>query len=523
MAGKVKRMSQIKQLLQMLDQKMGRKRIAKILGMSKTTVKTYLDKIAASSLNIAQLLALDDQELEGQFHAGNPSYKDPRYLQLESRLEYYVKELSRKGVTKYLLWREYREEYPDGYAYTQFCYHLNQMMVARSPSAVLVHEAGEKLFVDYAGDKLTYVDRDTGEIIECPLFVACLPFSDYCFARVCRNQSTEEFVQSLIACVTHLGGTPRILVPDNLKAAVIHADRHNPILNREVEDFANYYNIVVIPARVSRPKDKALCENQVKLLYSRVYAHLRNQQFFDLGTLREAVDKKVREHNQTRMQQKPYCRQERFLSEEQPVLRALPEKPFEPKQYRWYTVAKNGYVFMSIDSHYYSVPYCWIGRKAEVAFTATLVSIYVENKCVATHERSFTAGGFSTVKEHLAPQHQFWMDRSPEFYIHEAGKISPKLAGLFERVFAGDRPLDVHYRTCDGLLSLQKKTPADVFDRVLDIALENDIYAYDSVMNLIRNDAQNRQTEPEYKPLPHHENIRGKAYYDLFAGNMDGY
>ena len=276
MAGIIKRMSQIKQLLQMHRQGMGRKQIAKALGMSKTTVKSYLDKVSSGKLDVDHLLSLDDPLLEAQFHAGNPAYKDPRYLYLEQRLNFYVSELSRKGVTKNLLWQEYRCECVGGYAYTQFCYHLTQLMLARMPTAVLVHQPGEKLYVDFAGDLLGYIDRETGEIIKCQVFVACLPFSDYCFAWVCGHQSADEFVEALVACLTHLGGVPRVLVPDSLKAAVIRANRYQPTLNRVLEDFANHYGITVLPARVARPRDKALCENQVKLLYSRVYAQLRN-------------------------------------------------------------------------------------------------------------------------------------------------------------------------------------------------------------------------------------------------------
>jgi transposase len=526
MAGIIKRMSQIKQLLRMHHQGKGRKEIARALGMSKTTVKSYIDKLAVGELDIDRLLEMDDPALEHQFHAGNPSYKDPRYIYLESRVGHYCGELSRKGVTKYLLWQEYRGECVHagcaGYAYTQFCYHLNQLMVARMPSAVLIHQPGEKLYVDYAGDKLHYIDRETGEVIFCPVFVACLPFSDYCFAWVCRNQSTDEFVEALIACLSHLDGVPRVLVPDNLKAAVIRANRYHPELNRILEDFANHYGIVVLPARVGKPQDKALCENQVKLLYSRVYARLRNHQFFDLCSLREAVHQKVRDHNQTRMQQKPYCRQERFLAEERPGLGALPEKPFQIKQYRWYTIAKNGHIYLVEDRHYYSVPYQWTGQKALVIYTATLVSIYVREQCVATHVRDVTPGKYSSVKEHLSSHHQHWLERSPEYYIKKACEKFAAFGRLFEGIFADNRPPEHHYRSCDGLLSLQRKTPSDVFHRAVEIALENGRYSYPSVMNLIRNDAQNRQTKNLEKPLPTHDNIRGKEYYKQLTINFDG-
>ena len=247
-----------------------------------------------------------------------------------------------------------------------------------------------------------------------------------------------------------------------------------------------------------------------------MYAHLRNDEFHDLSSLREAVDKKVRNHNQTRMQQKPYCRQERFLAEERPVLMPLPDNPFQIKHYRWYTIAKNSHVYLSEDRHYYSVPYQWTGQKAHVIYTLTLVSIHVRGQCVATHERNFTVGGYTSVKEHLPSNHRHWLERSPEYYLGKAGEKSSKLSLFIEGIFADNRPPEHHYRSCDGMLSLARKTPADVFERALDIALENKMYSYRSMINLIQNDAQNRQEQAIEQPLPKHNNIRGKSYYDLF-------
>jgi hypothetical protein len=319
----------------------------------------------------------------------------------------------------------------------------------------------------------------------------------------------------------HLDGVPRVLVPDNLKAAVIRANPYQPELNRILEDFANHYGMVVIPARVAKPKDKALVENQIKLLYSRVYARLRNVQFFDLYSLRKAVAEKVREHNQTRMQQKPYCRQERFMAEEREALGKLPDKPFQIKSYRWYKVAKNGHIFLSQDRHYYSVPYCWTGQKAFVIYTATLVSIYVNNQCVATHVRSPKPGGYTSVKEHLSSHHQHWLERSPQYYLDKAREKSLSLHSFFEGIFASNRPPEHHYRSCDGLLSLQRKTPSEVFERALAIALQNRMYSYSSMINLIKNDAQNREGQDQSKPLPQHDNIRGKEYYRQLTLNFE--
>jgi len=166
-------------------------------------------------------------------------------------------------------------------------------------------------------------------VIWCPVFVACLPYSDYSFVIAVRSQGIEDFIYALVCCLAFLGGVPIILVPDNLKSAIIKANRYEPKVNRALEDFCNHYNMAIIPARVASPKDKALVENQVKMAYSRIYAKLRNQQFFDLYSLNKGISEKNRNHNQTRMQRKPYCREERFLANEKPLLQPLPNEAYE--------------------------------------------------------------------------------------------------------------------------------------------------------------------------------------------------
>jgi len=232
MAGKPKRMGQIKQLLRLHGQGHGKKAIARDLGMSKNTVKAYLKKIETGEFSIDSLLSLDEPVLEGKLFAGNPSYKQDRYEGIKDELGYFSKELAKVGVTRRVLWDEYRQSNPAGYRYTQFCHHLGQYMKNKNPSMVLQHHAGEKLFIDFAGEKLSYIDRETGEIIECQVFVACLPHSDYSFAMAVRSQNTGDFIYALSCCLNQLGGVPQTLVPDNLKSAITKADRYEPDINQ---------------------------------------------------------------------------------------------------------------------------------------------------------------------------------------------------------------------------------------------------------------------------------------------------
>lgn len=513
MAGKPKPMSQIKQLLQLHELGKSKKFIARSLGISKNTVKAYLAKLAASPLNIESLLTLDDPVLEGKFHAGNPAYKDDRFDHFKANLDYFVKELGRVGVTKQLLWEEYKSDYPGGYSHSQFCHHLLQHLIARKPSMVLQHKAGEKLFIDFAGKKLSYVDTDTGEVVPCQVFVACLPYSDYSFVMVVKTQSIDDFLYALRCCLENLGGVPEALVPDNLKSAIVKASSYEPDVNRVMEDFANHYKTTVIPARVRKPKDKALVENQVKLIYTRIYARLRDLTFFDMVSLNKAVKEKTRDHNQTRMQQKPYCREERFLADEKHLLRPLPNAPFELKYYCDLKVAKNNHIYLGQDKHYYSVPYAHIGQVVKIRYTRSMVYIYTNGQQIAVHIRDYKQGGYTTDKEHLCSAHRHYLDRSPDYYLNKSKVRSEALNQLMGHLFAQNRHPEQLYRTCDGLLNLQRKTDPKIFDKACLIAIDQQTYTYIVVLNIIKHKmTEETETKPS-QPLPTHQNIRGKEYY----------
>ena len=310
-----------------------------------------------------------------------------------------------------------------------------------------------------------------------------------------------------------LGRHAKALVPDNLKAAVVKADSYEPSINTALDDLANHYGTTVVPARARKPKDKALVENQVKLIYSRVYAKLRDRQFFSIQDLNEAISEKVLAHNQTRMQQKDYCREEKFLADEKHLLKALPDTAYEIKYYKQYKVAPNNHICLQKDKHYYSVPYVYIGRQATVIYTRSTVSIYIDHKRIAFHLRSYVKGHYTTVKDHLCSTHQHYLDRSPGYYIAKAKSRSEALHDLFVLLFNQDRYPEQLYRTCDGLLKLQRITEEDKFLKACQIAIENKQYNYGFVANILKNNMTEHQRHTEEKPLPKHENIRGKQSF----------
>ncbi|QEC52786.1 transposase [Anseongella ginsenosidimutans] len=514
MAGKPRPMSQVKQLIRLHLQGNGKKTIARELGISKNTVKQYLEKAAADPLSIKELLELDDPVLEGRFHAGNPAYKDLRFEDLKRRLPYLEKELEKVGVNKMLLWEEYKQAYPAGYGRTQFFFHFAQLSRARKPSAVLTHKPGDKLYIDFSGKKVHYTDRETGEMIVCELFVACLPFSDYAFCIAVPSQRLNDFIYALIRCLEALGGAAQALVPDNMKTAVTRADRYEPTINQTLEDLANHYQMTVVPARPRKPKDKSLAENQVKLIYTRVLAKLRNRQFFDLDSLNTAITEKIREHNQTRRQQKPYTREEEFLAAEKDQLTPLPDKRFELKYYAELKVAQNGHVYLGRDKHYYSVPYTYIGSKVKVIYTRMLVRIYAQGKQIALHQRNYAPGKYTSVKEHLCSQHQHYHNRSPAYYLDRARHTCRELYDLLEALFGQNRYPEQLYNTCDGLFSLARRSDPGRFARACQIAAEHRVYSYKFVQSILENNmTELEQDRPMDHPLPGGSNVRGKDYY----------
>lgn len=526
MAAKTKPMSQIKQLLQLHEQKQSIRFIARSLSLSRNTVKNYLLKAADFPLSIADLLELSDPALEAMFHAGSPAYKEDkkRYDYFKARIDYFFQELKKPGVTRHLLWQEYQSTQPGGFSYTQFCFHLNQQSKASSPSMILTHIAGEKVFVDFAGKRLSYVDMRTGEIVECQVFVACLPYSDYSFALAVRSQCVGDFLYAMSKCLQSFGGVPQMIVSDNLKSAVIKANRYEPELNRCMEDFANHFGCTVIPTRAIHPKDKALVENQVKLIYQRVYAKLRNITFTSLNDLNQAIMEKVLEHNQTRMQLKPYCREERFLSDERHLLKPLPEQGYEIKYYRDYKVAKNNHIQLSEDKHYYSVPYTHIGTMVKVIYTRTMVRIYAGGNQIAVHQRDKSMGRYSTEREHLCSAHNHYNDRSPAYYVDKAKQKSAIFGGFVESLFMQNKHAEQLYRTCDGLLILCQKTELVHFEKACQMAIDYQKLTYTFIKKVIENN-MTKQTDEDLlaskKALPAHENIRGKEYYTQATLNFD--
>ena len=507
-------MSLLKQLLRLRSQGCGIKEIARQTGNSRNTVRKYLHLADSSGYPLEVLLSQPEGELEARLMRSQPA-QSSEYQALEANKEYFLKALKEPHVTRWHLWGEYRQAHPLGYGYTQFCHYLRQWEMPLKAVMHLLHRAGEKLFIDFTGDKLSIVDPATGELKEVEVLVAVLGYSQYTYVEAVTSQKLEDFLEACQNALRYFGGSPKVIIPDNLKSAVTKANRYEPQLNETFADFSNHYQMAVMPARPYKPRDKGLVENGVLNTYRRIFVPLRNQRFFSLTALNQAIRSQLELYNQTPFQREPdSSRQQRFLNEEKHLLTPLPAESYNLKRSQQVTVMKNCHVRLGADQHYYSVPYRYIGQKVLLQFTHRQVSVFHQSQLIALHVRDRRAHRYSTCKEHLPSTHQYVGGWSEAFFLEQAERIDPAVRKFIAGLLASKRYPEQGYKSCSGVLALARKTEKAVFIAACRKATELGVYSYPFLKRMLENGfAGLAVTLTDDYLTPEHENIRGAAAY----------
>lgn len=514
MAGITIRMSQLKQVLRMLSQGEAIKNIVRHTGISRTTVKRYNRLIHLRALNVEELLALEEPELIHLLQSSGSSELE-RHQDFSRRLDLFRKELENPHMTRQLLWEKYKREYPEGYQYSRFCYYLQQDDRSRKATMPIEHKAGDKLFIDFTGDKVHYVDRDTGELVTCELFVSTLGYSNFTTVVATHSQTIEDVIRATVTSLEWIGGRPRAIVPDNLKSAVQKADAHEPRINEAFLDMANHYGLVVLPTRVRKPKDKAKVERSVNLTYQRVLAPLRKTTFYSLEEMNTALREQTDLLNQRMMQQYDCSREALLERDERSLLGELPEQRYEIKHHLVLTVQHNGHIYVSRTKQYYSAPYRHIGCKVHVITTSTLLRIYYKGTIIATHAIP-TSRKYNTIPQHMASHHRAVLEGMNEDRIREkASVLGAPVLQVIEQVLARSVHPEQAYKSCQGILSLAHKTSKEILTESCLIALEYQVCTYRNIERLAHGRYANRGVLNPHKPapLPPHTNIRGAEHY----------
>jgi len=474
------------------------------------TVWEYVRRAQAAGITWPLPDDLDDSKLETLlFPSGTPA-QGRRPLPDWTEVH---RELRRKGVTLLLLWEEYRARHSDGYGYSRFCELHQAWSKTIDPRMRQVHKAGEKLFVDYAGQTMPVVDRKTGEIREAQIFVATLGASSYTFAEPTWTQSLPDWIGSHVRAFEFFGGVPETLIPDNLKTGVTSPCFYEPDLNPSYLEMARYYGTVVLPTRVRKPRDKAKVENGVQQVERRVLAPLRNRTFFSLSDLNAALKERVAALNERPSQGLPASRSELFDTIEKPELKPLPEQRYEFALWKKARVHIDYHV--EVERHYYSVPFRLVKQQVDVRITASVIECFHKGERIASHARSPRKFAFSTLPDHMPPGHRQWSEWSPERLIRWAQQIGPTCKEAVEKILSSRAHPQQSFRTCLGILRLQKVYGANRLESVCSQAVLAGTLTYRSIETILRRPPDQQALpllEPERPPIQH-TNLRGAAYY----------
>lgn len=475
------------------------------------TVWEYLRRAQAAGLSWPLPDGLDDAKLEALlFPALNAPPESGRPLPDWAEVH---RELRRKGVTLLLLWEEYRALHPDGYGYSRFCELHQAWSQTIDPRMRQVHKAGEKLFVDYAGQTVPVVDRKTGEVREAQVFVAALGASSYTFAEATWTQTLPDWIGSHVRAFEFFGGVPETLIPDNLKTGVTSACFYEPDLNPTYLEMARYYGTVVLPTRVRKPRDKSKVENGVQQVERRVLAPLRNRTFFSLSDLNAALRERVTALNERPAQGLPASRSELFDTMEKAELKPLPEQQYEFALWKKARVHIDYHV--EVERHFYSVPYRLVKQQVDVRITASVIECFLQGERIASHPRSSKKFAFSTQPDHMPPGHRQWSEWSPERLMRWAQQIGPATKEAVEKILSSRAHPQQGFRACLGVLRLQKVYGATRLEHACSQALGTGTLTYRSIEAILRRppDQQTLPLVEAERPPIQHANVRGSAYY----------
>ena len=503
-------MRKIREIMRLhYEKELSQRAVAQACRVSHSTVKEYVTRAAAAGLKWPLPEDLSEDELYRRLY---PEKSKPVSVEKSAPDWQQIKqEMGRKHVTLRLLWTEYRERQPDGYGYSQFCDLYRQWKKKLDVPMRQDHKAGEKVFVDYTGDRMVLTDPETGEARSVEIFVGVLGYSSYTYAEAQTSQSKENWINGHVRMFQFLKGVPEVVVPDNLKAGVKDPCYYDPELNPSYQELAEHYGVVVLPARVRKPRDKAKVEVGVQVVERWIMARLRNQTFFSLTELNRSIQALLAELNGRPMAHLGQSRHELFETMDRPALNPLPEKPYEFVQHK--IVRVNVDYHVEYDKHYYSVPHRLIHEEVHLRATEHLVEIYHKSQKdpVVVHPRSRSAGRHTTCKEHMPVNHQKQQEWSPERFLKWADQIGPHAKSFIQATLGARRHPEQAYRTCLGVLGLARKHSNERLDEACRQALSAKLLAYGEVKDILDHLPT---PDPALATPPAHPNLRGNDYFN---------
>ena len=502
-------MRQLRELLRLrLQAELSMRQIKDSLRISLGAVQKVISQAEAQGLSWASIEQLDDQQLARWFYP-EADTRVSATLQLPDWVEVH-QELRRKGVTKHLLWEEYTQAYPNrSYSYPQYCFLYQAWLKKQKRSMRQTHKAGDKLFVDYAGQTVPIVQADTGEVRFAQIFVAVLGASNYTYCEATWTQSLPDWLGSHARVFDFIGGVPRLIVPDNLKSGVSKACRYDPDINPAYQQLAAHYGVAIMPARPRKPQDKSKAEVGVQIIERWILARLRHHTFFSLTELNQCIRALLGEVNNKPFKQLKGTRQQWFESLDKPVLMPLPKQAYQYTDIK--TVKVNVDYHIQYDQHLYSVPHHLVGEKLELHAKAQLIELYFHNQRVTSHARQYRPGT-TTVAAHMPVRHEKHHQWTAGRLMNWAKDLGDDVLHWVQAQLQRKPHEQQAYRVCLGLLNLSRQYPAERLNKACAIANQNQLYRLKQIKSILQSNQDQllAGSKEQLTLLPQdHENIRG--------------
>jgi len=495
------------------ERELGYKAISLRVGAVPSTVRETLKRAAAAGLSWPLDESLGDAALEASLYrdagkkTGHRRCPEPEWARVH-------RELKRKHVTLQVLWDEYIAEHPSGYRYSRFC-DLYRGWAMKLPVTMRQnHAPGDKLFVDYAGDKIAVVvDRLTGEVRDAHIFVAVLGASSLTYAEGSWTETLPDWLAAHTRALAMLGGVPALFVPDNAKVAVIKACLYDPQVNRSYAEMAAHYDSTVLPTRPRRPRDKAKVEAAVLIVERWLFGRLRRRTFYSLAELNAAIAELLAELNDRRVLRRVgRTRRQLFEEIDRPALKPLPAEPYVYAEWRRRRAGLDYHV--EIERHYYSVPYRFAREAIEARITAATIELFHKGERIAAHMRGSGNGRHTTIPEHMPSSHRRFADWTVERIARDATAIGPCTALLCEKILVERRHPEQGFRACMGIMRMARSFGRERVEAACSRALDIGALTYGSVRSILdKNLDQVPSSRPAESPPVDHPNIRGSRYY----------
>lgn len=504
-------MRQMRHLLRLHHDGVSAREIGRRLGVARSTIQDGLKRASAAGLTWPLPEEASDDALERQLF-GRTGPAPGQRRRAEADWAQLARELKRPGVTMMILWEEYRESHPAGYGYSRFCDLLRGFERRLTPVMRQHHVAGDKAFVDYSGKRIGIVDPATGEIREAEIFVAVLGASNLTYAEATWTQQLPDWIDAHVRMFRFFGGSPRLLVPDNLKSGVQKASFYDPEINRSYGAMAAHYSVGILPARPGKPRDKAKVEAGVRFAQTYILGRLRQLTFFSLAECNEAIALVMQRMNERPMRKLGVSRRDLFEKIERQTLTALPADDWEFAEWRRARVNLDYHI--EVHDFFYSVPHGLIRAEVDVRITARTIEIFHRGQRVGVHQRRYLGRKHGTDPDHMPSSHRRYAEWTPDRFRRWAGKIGPNTEGLIVAVLASRPHPEQGFRTCLGILrSYRGVEPAHV-EAVSARALELGALNCKSIASLLAQKHDKATAKDSAQAtLFDHVNLRGPGYY----------